>query len=170
MQLKFPFKFVCDGENNFVYTAHFTTSDIIKVSWNIDGEAHSVNYLYHEVCAGIQKGTWVVIEEQDTDPLVEIHQSEYDTMVEQINLLQELLAEANSKINTFKSIKDMTRDDWVTAMFEGHEFKTRNDTIVRVTGLDEDSRWCVRANEGWYRVDGSFDYNKDPLDIIERVK
>ena len=106
-----------------------------------------------------------------------IDQEHYDSLIDEINLLQELLAEANNRIveletkSEFKPVKDMTFEDWVIAHKEGYKFNTRQAGEVEVTLLDRYSHWAVATTCGWHRVDGTFDPDRDPVpeDIIERV-
>jgi hypothetical protein len=126
-------------------------------------------------------GGWVIIEEPS--PVVSITQDEYDSMVEEINLLQELLAEANNRIvdlegnllmglpKQFKPIKDMTYNDWVVACREGQVFKTRKGDKISVIEMDDEgANWSVRTYEGWHKVDGTFHPDDEvPEDIIERI-
>jgi hypothetical protein len=125
----------------------------------------------------VEAGMWQIIAEEEPSPLVEITQDEYTNLIEEINLLQDLLAEANNRItelegkSKFKPIKDMTYANWVVACREGQEFKTRSGKTTTVIGMDEeDSNWPVRTEDGWYRLDGRFGVNTGlSEDIIERI-
>jgi hypothetical protein len=107
-----------------------------------------------------------------------IDQEHYDSLIDEINLLQELLAEANNRIveleakSEFKPVKDMDYFDWMIACRKGYTFKTRDGNTTFVIEMDDEStHWPVRTDNGWYRLDGSFDSDgkETPEDIIERV-
>ncbi len=77
----------------------------------------------------------------EVDPLVEIRQSEYDEMVEQINLLSDLLVEANIKLaglesKEFKPVtEEYTMEDWEQARDEKWVFELNSGTEVFVRGI-----------------------------------
>lgn len=79
----------------------------------------------------------------EVDPLVEIRQSEYDELIEEINLLQELLSEANQKLagleskpsEEFKPVSEYTMEDWEQARDEKWVFELNEGTEVFVKGI-----------------------------------
>ncbi len=175
MNLKFPFKFKHQMSNT-VFFAEKEDVDTVKVSWDTEHFIDFRNYDMSLVEHFIDTGGWTIIEEPS--PLVEITQDEYTNLIEEINLLQELLAEANNRITKletpkpeFKPVKDMTFDDWKQAKEKGYKFNTRRAGEVVVTGLDNHSYWAIQTQYGWHRVDGSFDSGRKEVaeDIIERV-
>lgn len=117
----------------------------------------------------------------EVDPLVEIRQSEYDELIEEINLLQELLSEANARNHSipeptvFKPIAEYTMEDWSQALRNDWEFECRGGHIVTIQELDEhanDSR-PVLCSVGWYHnLNGMWDESTgvDNDDIIKRIK
>jgi len=175
---KFTFKFTFKYSTRVVYTALLGEYGGVIVYWaEEDGTIEKTDYSLREVEVKIRDGIWSIIEEPRIDHLVEIRQSEYDALIEEINLLQELLAEANKCIaeletnSKFKPVKDMTYKDWVAAFREGQEFKTRDGVTVTILQMDdEDSNWPIRTEDGWYRLDGRFGVNTElSEDIIERI-
>jgi hypothetical protein len=181
MSLKFPFKFK-HKDSMKVYTAKLGEYSNVDVHWTEEyGIIEHAYYSLRYVAANIRSGIWVIIEEPS--PVVSITQDEYDSMVEEINLLQDLLAEANSRIAEletqskdctpkFKPVKDMDYFDWMIACRKGYTFKTRDGNTTFVIEMDDEStHWPVRTDNGWYRLDGSFDSDgkETPEDIIERV-
>lgn len=119
----------------------------------------------------------------EVDPLVEIRQSEYDGLIEEINLLQELLSEANQKLagleskpsEEFKPVSEYTMEDWRQALRNHWEFECRGGNIVTIQELDEhpdDSR-PVLCSVGWYHnLNGMLDESTgvEDEDIIKRIK
>jgi hypothetical protein len=174
MNLKFPFKFKHRLADN-VFFAEKENVDTVKVSWDTEHFITSRKYDMSLVEHFVDCGGWVIIEEPS--PVVSITQDEYDSMVEEINLLQELLASANNRIAElenkykFKPIANMTFDDWVVARREGHVFKTRGGETTTVIGMDKsDTKWSVHGDKGWYKLDGTFHPDDEvPEDIIERI-
>lgn len=76
----------------------------------------------------------------ELDPLVEIHQSEYSALIEEVNLLQELLAEANQKLARLESkeakpVSEYTAEDWEQAKDEKWVFELNDGTEVFVKGI-----------------------------------
>ncbi len=100
MSLKFPFKFKCKGDSTVFSAEEHKNSNKIMVSWYEydEDELHQLKYSVEEVLKYIIAGNWTITDELfQTSPTVEITQEEYDSMVEEINLLQELLAEQLTK-------------------------------------------------------------------------
>ena len=106
-----------------------------------------------------------------------IDQEYYDSLIDEINLLQELLTEANNRIaelenKLFKPIKDMDYLDWMIACRRGYKFKTRGGEIVTIIETDdEDTNWPIKTDIGWCRLDGTFDSDGEevPEDIVEHI-
>ena len=73
----------------------------------------------------------------EVDYLVEIRQSEYSALVDEINLLQELLAEANQKLAglEFEPVSEYTMEDWEQARDEKWVFELNEGTEVFVKGI-----------------------------------
>lgn len=183
MSLKFPFKFK-HSSHSYVFTASGSgnSDKVIDITWKGSlGAEHRVTYDLLEVLNLIDTGEWFIIAEEQPSPLVEITQADYDSMVEEINLLQDLLADANNRIveletqskdctPKFKPIKDMTFKDWEEAQDKGCRFNTRGGGEVVVQALDRYSHWPVLTICGWHRLDGNFYPNGEVAeDIIERI-
>lgn len=76
----------------------------------------------------------------EVDTLVEIPQSEYTALIEEVNLLSELLAEANIKLaglesKEFKPVSEYTMEDWEQAKEEKWVFELYDSTEVFVKGI-----------------------------------
>lgn len=179
MSLKFPFKFK-HSSHSYVFTASGSgdSDKVIDITWNDSlGVKHWVTYDLLEVLNLVDIGEWFIVAEGTPSPLVEITQDEYDNLIDEINLLQELLAEANNRIveleakSKFKPVKDMTIEDWKEAKEKGYKFNTRGAGEVEVLQLDGHSYWAVQTEYGWHRVDGTFDSDREEVaaDIIERI-
>lgn len=143
MSLKFPFKFH-HSLSSTIYTAKLRENqyDTVDVYWtDDDGREDSVDYYLAGVVNNINAGQWVIIEETTIDPLVEIRQSEYTALIEEINLLQELLAEANAsnpsipEPTVLKPIDEYTMEDWEQARDEKWVFELYEGTEVFVKGI-----------------------------------
>ena len=113
---------------------------------------------------------------EEFDPLVEIRQSEYDSLIEEINLLQELLMEANARnqsIPEFKPVSEYTMSDWEQALNEKWEFEQRDGSVTNIISLDysDDISYPVETESTWLRLDGTeCDYEASDSDIVERIK
>lgn len=92
----------------------------------------------------------------EVDPLVEIRQSEYTALIEEINLLQELLAEANIKLAglQFKPVTEYTLEDWQQARDKKWVFELYNGTEVFVQGIMDE------FNDSSHPVELSTMFNK----------
>lgn len=111
----------------------------------------------------------------DIDPLVEIRQSEYDGLIEEINLLQELLAEANIKLAKldFKPVAEYTLEDWEQAVYNNWMFEQRNGDIVTVNALDDadETTYPVDTDNAWLTLSGREYLNvQSACDILRRIK
>jgi len=145
MSLKFPFKFkhVLSGDE-YLADQDINNTDKIVVSW-LDGTQHPQSYMLGDAEHYIKNNNWAIIEEPS--PIVEISQEDYDNLIEEINLLQDLLAEANTRItelegkSKFKPVKNMTFEDWKEAKAQGYKFTTRCGHTVGVLELEGHSIW-----------------------------
>jgi hypothetical protein len=177
--LKFPFKFT-HSATTYIFTAHSPENDIVRVSWNNeDGLEQSVEYGLVEVEKYTRPNDcWKIIQE---DPTVSILQSEYDSMVDEINLLQELLAEANSKLYGMeginKPIETYTKEDWLQSIRDEWEFEDGLGNIFQIINWDDstDTSYPVDAeNDCCYMINGKYfnhdiHHGNDDRDIIRRV-
>jgi hypothetical protein len=170
MSLKFPFKFKYYRDGVEIYTADFGGKLGVKVSF----DNFCVGYYLEEVLYNVENGYWRILPEYEADPMIELRQSEYNNLIEEINLLQELLAEVFTvqPVEQFKPVKDMTFEDWEQAEREGWVFELRCGDYSKVEQLSHKSAlWKVCTKFGWVRVDGSFqiDYEEHDYDIIKRI-
>ncbi len=105
-----------------------------------------------------------------------IEQEFYDSLIDEINMLRELLAEAYKPIApTFKPISEMTMGDWKQAKKEGWVFETREGETVSVDRVCRDERpYPIHAsNDLSYTIEGeffSYSHGKEPYDIVKRIK
>lgn len=118
----------------------------------------------------------------DIEPLVEIRQSEYDELIEEINLLQELLAEANQKLaglesQEFKPIAEMAYVDWQDIWDDDNppRFLTSTGEIWTAEYLFKDAEYgytvAFHQDDSTYSPSGDR-LMKDGVDvkIIKRIK
>lgn len=118
----------------------------------------------------------------DIDPLVEIRQSEYSALVEEINLLQELLSETNQKLaglelQEFKPIAEMAYVDWQDIWDEDNppRFLTSTGEIWTAEYLFKDAEYgytvAFHQDDSTYSPDGDR-LMTDGVDvkIIKRIK
>jgi hypothetical protein len=181
MSLKFPFKFH-HVLSSTIYTAKLRENqyDTVDVYWtDDDGREDSVDYYLSGVVDNVNAGLWKIIEETTIDPLVEIRQSEYTALIEEVNLLQELLAEANARNQSipeptvFKPTTEYTIRDWEQALAEKWVFRQYDGTIINIIRLDysEDTSYPVETESSWLRLDGTeYDFGSSDSDIVERIK
>lgn len=177
MNIKTPFRSYWSTQPEVIYTVDELTPTHFKVYWTDEQtqEYCEVSYLKSEVYSHITSGIMVLVNE---DPLVEISQSEYDGLIEEINLLQELLAEVLAKNNhqltiDFKPINYYAVEDWKLAKFEGWGFLTRGGDVVTIDDVIEDDTRPVICSNGWnHSMNGMWDQHTgiDNDDIIRRVK
>lgn len=114
----------------------------------------------------------------ELDTLVEIPQSEYTALIEEVNLLQELLAEANQKLaklepTEFKPVVQYTMEDWEQAVYNKWMFEQRNGNIVTVNALDdaEETTYPVDTDNAWLTIRGREYLNvQSAFDIVRRIK
>lgn len=117
----------------------------------------------------------VLVSDLKIDPLVTILQSEYDDLIEQINMLQELVSELykEKESEAFRPISEYTIDDWKQAKDEIWVFRQRNGDLTTIlTVVDDDNTdWPVEINHRWFMLDG-YEYSDDlsKYDIVERIK
>lgn len=107
--------------------------------------------------------------------LVQIEQEEYDNLIEQINMLQELVAELSKEKESeaFKPISEYTIDDWQQALKEGWVFCQRNGDLTNIMSVDSDplTEYPVESESCWLRLNGQELFGgKYNLDIVARIK
>lgn len=182
MSLKFPFKFH-HSLSSTIYTAKLRENqyDTVDVYWtDDDGREDSVDYYLAGVVNNINAGQWVIIEETTIDPLVEIRQSEYTALIEEINLLQELLAEANARNQSipeptvFKPIDEYTMEDWEQARDEKWVFELYDGNYLSVHNVyfDVDEHYPVVTSAGSFTIGGLYylDNSVPESNIKRRIK
>ncbi len=159
-ELTYPFKFRA-FELDPIYTAEYFDKNSVKVSWREEGGSFEA-CIYDEltVKAYLLGGAWKIEELEVT-----IKQSEYDSLIDEINMLRELVAELTSV---------MTLEDWQQALEEGWEFETRQGDLINVENIfDPRNAYPVKgSNSINYTLSGCFwDSGKEhESDIIKRVK
>ncbi len=112
---------------------------------------------------------------KQSDAFVRITQDEYDSLIDEINMLRELVAELMAvKEEQFKPIPEMTLEDWQQAMEDGWVFETRRGYLINVEKVfDSRNTYPVKGNNSLnYTVSGCFWENvkEHEADIIKRVK
>jgi hypothetical protein len=126
-----------------------------------------------------------VVKEQDPeviikqpDAFVRITQDEYDSLIDEINMLRELVAELTvvKEEQTFKPISEMTLEDWRQAERERWVFQTEHRGLVTVCDVDSDLQDLIpiqlESGEGntWYvGLDGG-DIDQESWTVVKRVK
>ena len=92
-ELKFPFKFRAIDLDP-VYTARFSGENHVEISWyNDDDELRTRMYNLADVAENVARNIWRIEKTDQTDPEVIIKQSDYDSLVDEINMLREIVAE-----------------------------------------------------------------------------
>ena len=152
------------------------------------GQTYTIEYINDNICNIEERPEydWFLTRFQlalDIDPLVEIRQSEYTALIEEINLLQELLAEANEKLagleskefklSEFKPISEYTFEDWEQAAYNNWMFEQRNGDVVTVNGLDDvnETTYPVDTDNAWLTLSGREYLNvQSAFDILRRIK
>jgi hypothetical protein len=112
------------------------------------------------------------------DPEVVIKQSDYDSLVDEINMLRELVAEltAVKEEQQFKPISEMTLEDWQQALEEGWKFSTHYMGDVTVYDVDSQPADLIpilvenAVGNTWYiGIDGT-DIDSEGWTVVQRVK
>lgn len=146
------------------------------------GKTYTIAYVNAGVtCCSIEEAPaydWFVTRFQlvsDIDPLVEIRQSEYSALIEEVNLLQELLAETNQKLAKldFKPVTQYTLEDWEQAVYNNWMFEQRNGDVVTVNALDDadETSYPVDTDNAWLTLSGREYLNaQSAFDILRRIK
>ena len=104
---------------------------------------------------------------------VEITQEEYDSLIDEINMLRELLAEAYKRVAdavpAFKPISEMTMEDWQQAQEEEGVFVDNDGDEVTLTEVFSDS---IRFKEygGNFTFYGRHNYMPKHHYIVKRIK
>ncbi len=112
----------------------------------------------------------------EVDYLVEIRQSEYSALIEEINLLQELLAETNQKLAKlyFKPIAEYTLEDWEQARDEKWGFELNDGCYLSVYNVyfDVAEQYPVVTSAGSFTIGGLYylDNSWPESNIKRRIK
>lgn len=105
---------------------------------------------------------------------VEITQEEYDSLIDEVNLLRELLAEANGVVDFDKPITKYTLEDCKQAIEEGAVFENANGTLIKLFSvcLGDDELYPVVTSLGSFTVSGLYytDGAEPQRNIIRRIK
>lgn len=106
-----------------------------------------------------------------------IEQEFYDSLIDEINMLRELVAELTAvKEEQFKPISEMTLEDWQQAMKEGWKFDTLhrgNVTVYEVSTDTTDSIPLLLENavgNTWYVGFDGQDNDHHGWTVVKRVK
>lgn len=198
MNIKTPFKCYWVEQPEQVYVVTDDTDTHYLCSWvDEDDNDDCTHYLKLTLNRLIENSRVVILKEEQSapmcSPLVTISQIEYDNLVEEVNLLQELLAEANQKIillestnvnlnmeypEQFKPVSEYTLADWDLAMNEGWVFEQNNGFHVTVNSVCYDEDFPIElvnedgGHEGVVTLQGHF-WEDDPDDkesIKRRIK
>ncbi len=173
--LKFPFKFRYLTEST-VYKSEFDEgTQRVIVSWEDEDGSDFTTYPLNEVTSRIKNKQWNIIQ---PEPLLRITQAEYDALIDEIDMLRELLAEAYKPATdmapTFKPISEMTMEDWKQAKEEGWVFETRDGEHISVVGCVNvcHAYPIVGSNDLNYTIHGEFytGASEHKTDIIKRIQ
>jgi hypothetical protein len=171
-ELKFPFKFKHIDEPD-IFTASLLFDDKVKVSWVEGDEHHSVTYDISIAEHSIDVGYWKVVDEygKEQDPDVVIKQSDYDSLVDEINMLRELVAELTSvkEEQQFKPISEMTLEDWVRAKEECWEFEDRDGAVCEVECVTDGVVMFHNYAMG-FNSNGTHIHYPEQYSIVKRIK
>ncbi len=176
--LKFPFKFKCRNYEAPVYTANLNTrSGRVEFLWKYeDGSYGHTSFPLDDAKAYVSEGYWIIQQEGksvDSDPNVTIKQSELDALIDEINMLRELLAEAYKPATpTFKPISEMTMEDWKQAKEEGWVFET--EARGRVTVIDlcfkEEIVRLETSRRYWWVDSKGYDDDQAGFTVVKRIQ
>lgn len=178
-KLKFPFKFRTVMGREYEVMLKPNGDPLIRQI--ATGELYS-RYTLVDIKTNIELGSWIIQQEEesvDSDPNVTIKQSELDALIDEINMLRELLAEAYKPTAdtapTFKPISEMTMEDWKQAKKEGWVFETRDgETAFVDKGFRWESEYPIRlSNDLSYTIGGKFyahEREEYSADIVKRIQ
>lgn len=181
MNINTPFKCYWKGDSGTVYTVSDKTDMYFSCTWFDDfGREEFVDYSKSSLLKQIKNGGVIVVGSEQQDPLVTIPQSEYDNLIDEINMLQELVAEL-SKTNVnlatdypeqFKPISEYTLADWELAREEDWVFECHNGSKVRIMETYTNGGYVLRGDDCLTRtIDGHWCAGEtDGDDIVKRIK
>lgn len=97
MNINTPFKCYWKRQPDVIYTVTDNTETHYLCSWVDEyGADESTDYLKATLLNLVNTDDVVILDREQQDPVVTIPQSEYDNLVEEINMLQELIAELSA--------------------------------------------------------------------------
>ena len=117
---------------------------------------------------------------KEQDPDVSIKQSDYDSLVDEINMLRECVADMNKLLEeklteeapTFKPISEMTMEDWKQAKKEGWVFETEargSATVIDLCFKEEIVR--LETSRGYWWVDSKgYDDDQSGYTVVKRIQ
>jgi hypothetical protein len=145
-ELKFPFKFKHIDEPD-IFTASLLFDDKVKVSWVEGHENHSVTYDISIVEHSIEAGYWKVVDEngKEQDPEVVIKQSDYDSLVDEINMLRELVAEITLET------------DYTALGQQASTYRALNEKMSNHQSYKQGDGWSTRESELLEQLDVLFE-------------
>ena len=108
---------------------------------------------------------------KEQDPDVVIKQSDYDSLVDEINMLRELVAELTSvkEEQQFKPISEMTLEDWVRAKEECWEFEDRDGAVCEVECVTDGVVMFHNYAMG-FNSNGTHIHYPEQYSIVKRIK
>ena len=105
--------------------------------------------------------------------LVQIEQEEYDNLIEEINMLQELVAELSKEKEreAFKPISEYTIEDWQQAVREGWVFMTEGQGPVTVSNVEKGVQLKGGEKGSWWvNMPSGIDTDGEGYTVVERIK
>ena len=131
--------------------------------------------VYLEGCEGKYFERFFTLEfrpEKATQACVEITQEEYDSLIDEINMLRELLAEAYkptaNAAPVFKPISEMTMEDWQQAKEEG-VFVDNDGDEVEVESVSDYFVYFY-GYVGAFDFEGKHTFMPEDYHIVKRIK
>lgn len=127
MNIKTPFKCYWKHQSAIVYTVtDITKTEFLCIWFDALGREGHTKYSKSSLLSQIDKGVVVVIESEKQDPLVTISQAEYDNLIEEINMLQELITELSAPVDTAQEQQAETYRELQKLLTNHHSFQDAN--------------------------------------------
>lgn len=109
-----------------------------------------------------------------TEPTVTITEEEYHSLIEEVNMLQELVAELykEKEPEVFKPISEYTIDDWKQALREGWVFMTEQQGLVIAREIECDIVLLQGGEKGdwWVDMPSGIDTDGEGYTVVKRIK
>lgn len=174
-KLKFPFSFKhMDSHREYKVTLKPNGNPLIQ---SVESGEYYSGYNLDTIKQNIESGVWILIQEKD-DVETSMTQSTYDKMFDRIELLESLLVDANKRITElekqqtskeFKSISEMTLEDWKQAKREHAVFVTSEGRETIIEDIDSD---YIFFDLYVYRftLDGYHSQEPETYRIVKRIR